>query len=179
MGWTFRKGGTRDPRAALDAHRDAAREFHAAAEALAPEGWTAAPIPGKWSPAEITEHLSLSYDAHVGELVRGLVIPVKVKGLKRIILRLTVMPRLLRTGNFPPGVRAPRGVVPAGPGGDRPTVLRRFADCAAAFEAAMRAQLDAGRGRMTHPFFGGLTAWQGIRFVELHVRHHRRQLPAR
>ena len=161
----------------LDAHRSAAAAFETAVSQIPAEVWAQPAAPGKWSPAEITEHLARSYESHLTELRGGPGIRVRVKGLKLFILRWTVMPKLLRTGRFPEGVRAPSEVAPVTPAGTREAGVARFRELAATFEGEMAGRLEVGKGRITHPFFGKLTLDQALRFVELHVRHHGRQLP--
>ena len=144
------------------------------------EHWKAACAPGKWSPAEIAEHLSLTYQHLLGELRGGP--PARVKGsrLFRFVARYRFLPKLLRDGTVPPGVRAPREVRPQMPTGDRTEALERFQTLSVAFEEEITSRRAAGGGALTHPYFGALDPDRGIRFVEVHIRHHTRQLdPAR
>ena len=103
---------------------------------------------------------------------------MRVKGswLFRLGVRLKFLPRLLREGAIPPGVRAPREVRPAIPAGDREQALERFRTLAGDFEREITARKGSGGGSLTHPYFGKLDPDRGIRFVEVHIRHHTRQL---
>jgi hypothetical protein len=132
--------------------------------------------PGKWSPAELTEHLSLTYDGVLRELAGGPAIRVRFTGLKLLVVRLTVMRRFLGQGFVPPGVRAPKEVVPLNANPDRNAALVRFQARAAEFERAITPRLGDRMGRVTHPFFGRLTMAQGLRFAEVHIRHHTKQM---
>jgi hypothetical protein len=158
-------------------HREAAALFVSRAERVASERWKAAPAPGKWSPAEIAEHLSLTYAHLLGELHGGQ--PVRVRGswLFRLLARYKFLPPLLRDGTIPPGVRAPREVRPQLPSEDREAALKRFRALAVEFEGEITRRRAAGGGHLTHPYFGRLDADRGIRFVEVHIRHHTGQLP--
>jgi hypothetical protein len=140
------------------------------------EHWKAARAPGKWSPAEITEHLSLTYEHLLGELRGGP--PMRVKGswLFRFLARYRFLPKLLRDGTVPPGVRAPREVRPRIPTEDRLEALERFQALAVEFEEEITSRRASGAGALTHPYFGRLGPDRGIRFVEVHIRHHIRQL---
>ena len=133
--------------------------------------------PGKWSAAELTEHLCLTYDGVLKELGGGPGVRVRVTGFKLLVIRWLVMPRFLGKGFVPPGVRAPREVVPTHPNPDRAAALTRFRNRALEFEQAIAPRLADRKGRVTHPFFGQLTMAQGLRFVEVHLRHHTKQLP--
>jgi hypothetical protein len=161
---------------ALLAHREAVRSFAERAAALPDAAWLAAPAPGRWSPAEITEHLRLTYAGLAEELAGGPGIRVRLRGFRFLVARLYFMPRVLRSGVFPPGVRAPREVVPADANPDRNAALRAFAEQAGAFERLIEPRLSARSGGNTHPFFGRLTPEQSLRFAEIHTRHHARQI---
>jgi hypothetical protein len=162
----------------LAGHRGAVERFVASARTISPDRWAEPVSPGKWSPAEIAEHLSLTYDRILAELNGGPPVRVKVKGFKLLLLRLTVMPRFLGAGYVPPGVRAPREILPVAANPDRAQSLARFEERAAEFERVMAERLPMGKLRVTHPFFGRLTLVQGVRFVEVHLRHHTKQLPS-
>jgi hypothetical protein len=162
---------------ACAAHREAAARFVSSARQVSEESWKAARAPGKWSPAEIAEHLSLSYQHLLGELRGGP--PARVKGswLFRFVARYRFLPKLLRDGAIPAGVRAPREVRPQMPTGDRAEALERFQALSVEFEEEITRRRASGGGALTHPYFGALDPDRGIRFVEVHLRHHTRQLP--
>jgi hypothetical protein len=159
------------------AHQEAAAHFVSRAVDVPAEAWKAASAPGKWSPAEITEHLSLTYQHLLGELRGGP--PARVKGswLFRLVARYKFLPKLLRDGTVPPGVRAPREVRPQMPSEDRTEALARLQALGVEFEEEITRRRASGGGALTHPYFGALDPDRGIRFVEMHLRHHTRQLP--
>jgi hypothetical protein len=163
----------------LEGHRNAVERFLGALEAVPDARWGEPAAPGKWSAPQIAEHLSLTYDGIIAELRGGPGIRVRVKGLKRIMIRLLVMPAFLREGKIPPGVRTPKEAAPGHGNPDRDAVRARFAAGAEEFERVMAARMVAGRGpgRVTHPFFGSLSLAQGLRFIEVHIRHHTKQVP--
>lgn len=162
----------------LPGHRDAVEIFLDRADAVPAARWAEPRAPGKWSPAELTEHLSLTYDGVLQELLGGVGVRVRVKGFRRLMIRWLVMPRFLNHGFVPAGVRAPREVVPAGVSPDKAAGLDRFRGRARDFEQAIAPLLHDRQRRVTHPFFGPLTMAQGLRFVEVHLRHHTKQLPS-
>jgi hypothetical protein len=163
--------------AALAAHQEAAAAFVSRAHAVPAAQWKSALVPGKWSPAEIAEHLSLTYEHLIVELRGGKGIRVKGSWLFRLAARVKFLPPLIRDGTIPPGVRAPREVRPAMPAEDRAAALERFRSLAIEFDHELTARRASGRGSLTHPYFGKLGPDRGIRFVEVHIRHHTRQLP--
>jgi len=168
-----RSARTRD---ALLAHSEAVRCFRERAAGVPDAAWMAEPAPGRWSPAQLTEHLRMTYGGLAGELAGGPGIRVRLKGFRLLVARLYFMPRLLKSGVFPPGVRAPKEVVPANPNPDREAALLGFAEQAGVFERLIEPRLSARSGGNTHPFFGRLTPEQSLRFAEIHTRHHARQI---
>jgi len=153
------------------------RSYLSRAGSLPESSWVEPRAPGKWSRAELTQHLILTYEGLVAELSGGPGIRVRFKGVKLLALRLFVLPRFLRRGVFPPGVRSPKEVAPSGGDPDRAAAIGRLEASCLAFEEAIAAGAARGNGRITHPFFGPLSLGQGVRFAEVHLRHHTRQLP--
>src|SRR5688572_26073682 len=138
---------------ACAAHREAAGRFVSRAGEVPEQHWKAARAPGKWSPAEIAEHLSLTYRHLLGELRGGP--PARVKGswLFRFVARHRFLPKLLRDGTLPPGVRAPREVRPQMPTEDRTAALERFRALSVEFEQEITSRRASGGGVLTHPYF--------------------------
>jgi len=162
----------------VQAHAAAVGRFIAAARSVPDPAWRAAPAPGKWSPAEITMHLVLTYHHLLGEQEGTLVIRVLPSPWKAWLLRRTILPRLLGGQPFPAGVRAPREVRPGAELPDVEPATRALEAATTGFEAAAGRNFHRGVGRATHPFFGPLQLPQMLRFAELHADHHRRQILA-
>lgn len=167
----------RDWSAACAAHRESVERFVSAAGRLAAPRWTAEPAPGKWSPAQIAEHLSLTYERLLAELRGGAPMRRRGRWYTRLLARYWFLPAVLRTGRIPSGVPSPREVRPQPTEATRSDALLRFRSLASEFEREITARRSAGGVTLTHPYFGALTAEQSIRFVEVHIRHHSRQLP--
>jgi len=158
---------------ALAASRDAAERLIADAEATA---WATAPAPGKWSPSQIVEHVARSFDGSA-QMAAGLPsafpkLPAVIHPLLRIMFR-----RIVRTAWFPKG-RTTKAMNPlAGP--STPADGRtRLAEAHGRFEVACR-DLAVRGAPMRTTMFGPVPVEEFVRFVELHTRHHGRQLGAR
>jgi DinB superfamily len=162
---------------ALARHRDAVAAFLASAAATEPDAWTRPASEGKWSPAQIAEHLRLAVEAVKRELDRGPGMKLRLSAWKRFLLRRTVLPKLLKTGHFPRGVRAPREIQPTLPPDSREEALRRLEAAASELETRCRAHPHAATLRLLHPYFGALPASDLIRILAWHTLHHRSQLP--
>jgi hypothetical protein len=162
---------------ALARHRGAVAAFVASAAATDSDAWTRPTAPGKWSPAQVTEHLLLAVLAVQAELQQRSPMRFVLPAWKRFLLRRAVLPRLLATGRFPAGARAPREIRPSLPTISQEEALRRLESAAAEFDAACRQAPRLEKRRLGHPYFGALPATDLIRILAWHTLHHRVQLP--
>lgn len=168
--------GAGDLRDEIEAHRRALRDFIATAEAIAPAAWNAPAAGGKWSPAQVAEHLRLSYATSRAELAGRPGFRVRTTWWQRRIGRLLHLPRILAAGRFPAGVPAVREIRPGEGPFDRRELLAAFRDEGERFLADAAAAAGDRRATITHPFLGSLTLRQGVRFLAQHVRHHHAQI---
>lgn len=159
------------------AHREAVRAFLSAARAVADRGWEQPLATGKWTPAQVAEHLRLTYDALLRETETGAPqLRRRVPWWMQPLLRWKFLGIVLDDGHMPPGARAPREIAP-GPGPfDRAHTLAEVERLAAAWEVAFDAREARGGGTLTHHVFGRLRAGDAARFVVVHTAHHARQL---
>lgn len=163
--------------AALEAHRAALAAFVQRARRVPAAQWEVPRASGKWSPAEITEHLRLSTEKLREEAEGSSSMRLVLPAWKRLLLRLTVLPRILRSGRFPRGAPAPREVRPVSPGLPRDEALGRFEREIARLEAACGATPANGRRLLGHPYFGKISLTRFHRLLAVHALHHREQLP--
>ena len=161
-------------RAAAD-HRAAIEEVARILESHDPEFWTAPREPGKWSPAEIAQHLALSYEPALAELDGGRGYAVRLAWWTRTALRVFMVPRIL-AGKFPKGAPAPRESRPQDGASSPAEGARLLREKAALFESRLDEAHAARRARVTHPYFGKLTAPQILKVLAAHAAHHRDQL---
>ena len=155
----------------LAAARAALDELIRAADACAGV-WAIPAAPGKWSPAQVVEHVARSFEAGALDLVgkrSGLVnLPAPV----RFVARKLLFERVLARGRFPRaktnGAMDPvAGSASPAEAADRlDGVWRRFADACAA------ASGDLARSRV----FGNVPIAAYVQFHELHARHHTAQM---
>ncbi len=134
---------------------------------------------GKWSPAQILEHLMLSYTATTKGLLRATQSGIVEPGSRTLKHRAKCI-YVLGLGRFPAGVEAPKQTMPTGGLGEEP--LRRFNDALVAMDSTLvDVERRFGRGVqiLLHPVLGPLTAQQWRRFHQVHGRHHLKQVAAR
>lgn len=164
--------------AARAEHRAALEAYAAAVRALDEGGWTRPIAEGKWTPAEITEHLALTYRAFLQELSGGEAMRMKVRGIKLRLLRWLLLPHMLFHRTFPKGAVAPREVRPEGGGADHEAALAGLLELGERCEAAIEQARHRPGAVVTHPYFGGIPVVRAWRFGAVHLEHHTRQLRA-
>jgi hypothetical protein len=159
-------------------HARAVEEYRAAAETISLSAWREPPAPGKWNPAEITSHVMESYRVVCAELAGAEGMRVLGSRLQRLILRHTVLPRLLAGKPFPAGVRAPREIRPRETIEDPGVALEELVNLAERFTRELTQSAARRSVNLTHAYFGPMSARQGLRLLTVHTRHHARQLEA-
>ena len=140
--------------------------------------WQQAP-PGKWTSAQIVEHLALALElssaTFAARRAKG---PMARRGttLKEKIGKVFTF----GLGWFPPGRKAPQATTPA-PRVEAQAAEAHFRAAFAGWEAMERDLLPARRRDLfvKHPRLGDLTLEEWGRFHLVHARHHARQIRAR
>ncbi len=160
-----------------DDHQREIGRFLADAERLDDAAWMLAPAAGKWCPGQIAEHLVLSYAAMRRELAGGVGLRLRTRFWRRLLIRWRYLPMILKERRLPAGAPAVREIRPPEAPRPRTVVTADLRDQADLFEQELGRARATGGGRLTHPFFGRLSAAEALRFVAVHAAHHRAQLP--
>jgi hypothetical protein len=162
-------------------HRDLQRcqTLIASATAGLDDARAATRVDGRWSIAEIVEHLDRTFTGTSKGLERCLqagaprvtadTFPTRIRRLWVVTL-----------GRFPSGIPAPRHVVPSGEFLLSDLVARASTHLADMDVALARSVERFGADPvMDHPILGPFTAADWARFHYVHTRHHCRQIAAR
>ena len=160
--------------AAFAASREAVQQLIAAGERNGPT-FTVARASGKWSPAQIVEHVARSLEESANmAAARPSKFP-RLPGLVQPVVRALLFKRVLRNSTFPKA-RTNKAMDPTD-GPATPTDGRKRLEAAhRSFEEACR-QAASGTGRMPTTIFGTVAVEDYVRFMELHTRHHCGQMP--
>jgi hypothetical protein len=153
----------------LAAARTAIDVFLSAADGCS-EVWGEPVSPGKWSPAQILEHVARSIedsakDMH-GQPSRMMNIPAPLRFLPRLLFRKALRRSALFKAKTNRAMNPEAG--PANPAEGRARMERAWQE----FEAGRRSLAGPARSRI----FGRVPAEEYVRFQTLHVRHHLSQL---
>ena len=143
-------------------------------------GMTAADLerhpPGKWSSADILEHLSLTFEGTRRNLQKCLDTGTRRATRPALRQRLAVL-IVVELGRFPGAAEAPARTHPKGlPGEAALEAIRR--NLAAMDRVMTECEARFGkRGKIAdHPILGALSLGQWRRFHRAHTRHHLRQI---
>jgi hypothetical protein len=133
-------------------------------------------VDGRWSIAEIVEHLDRTYSGTVKGLERCLAAGAPRVSSPTLKSRARTFV-VVSLGMFPTGIPAPKHVVPTG-ALLLSEVLARARGNLEALDVATRAAVDRfGHGPlMDHPILGPFTPVQWLRFHRVHTRHHQKQM---
>lgn len=131
---------------------------------------------GKWSAAQVLEHLYLTYAGSVKGFERCL---QEGRPLARSVTFKERLATVLVTelGYFPEGRKAPERTVPRGMAAEE--VVKAIGEKLAVMDEIIT-QCETRFGRSTrildHPVLGPLTARQWRKFHWVHARHHMKQI---
>jgi len=163
--------------ALLAANRSAVDELIAVTERAQPN-WNTPRAPGKWSPAEVAEHVARSLEEGAN-VVAGR--PTKLPTLPSFIRPVAgfMLRRIVRSGRFPKaktnGAMNPARTSPTIPGSSA-EAKARLHSALATFERECHARAASGQP-IESPAFGTVAVEDYARFTELHTRHHTKQIP--
>lgn len=133
--------------------------------------------PGKWSAAEILEHLTLTFLGTAKGMHRVAQSGANGAGKVTLKQRMSVFV-VTRLGYFPSGRKSPEMVDPKS--SEPTTAVARIVEALTSMDAVLR-DIEAKIGRkakVPHPILGPLTIRQWKQFHRIHTRHHMKQIDA-
>ena len=132
---------------------------------------------GKWSPAEILEHLSLTFEQTAKGMKRCLEAGKNLGDQPTMKQRLFHM-IVLDLRHFPKGRKSPPTVAPKGQMGGLEALTKIRANLLAMDQtlSECRKKLDTSGRLANHPVLGPLTNEQWCTFHCVHTKHHMKQI---
>ena len=163
-----------DVSAVIVANREAVNELVAASERCGAV-WTTPRAPGKWSPSQIVEHVARSIEESANMMAGAPTKFVTLPFFLRPVARTLLFKRVLRTGGFPKAKTNKAMDPQSGPA--TPAHARtRLEGALVRFDRELRARAQAS-DTVTSGAFGTVPVVDYARFIEIHTRHHRKQMP--
>ena len=154
------------------------REAERLTDEMSQADWHHAP-PGKWSCAQIFEHLLLSYTATTKGTLKAMEIGKPLGGRPTLRDRISTF-YVAGLGLLPSGRMAPKQTTPKE--GIGLESLRQFNDALVAMDATLtdaEKRFGTRVKLLDHPILGPLTAKEWRRFHRTHARHHLKQIARR
>ena len=162
-----------DINAALVASKEAVDRLIEKGEGTGP-GWTAPRAPGKWSPSQIVEHVARSLEESANVAAgRPSKFP-KLPALIHPVVRSLLFRRVLKNAAFPKA-KTNKAMDPASGPATPAEGRARLETAHRQFDEACR-QLASHGERMRTTMFGAVPVEDYVRFMELHARHHSKQI---
>lgn len=156
-------------------NRDAVTNFIAAAHAVQASLWETPRAPGKWSPRQVTEHVTLAYELSRAALHGTFPGRAAPRFLRPLIRKFFLNP-VLKAGRFGKGTTAPGPFRPTTTASGVEPLTARLRAAAIAFESDLLAGERSGGTTVNHPFFGTIPVDEYLRLQVIHTRHHQAQL---
>jgi hypothetical protein len=154
------------------------QELEDAIAGASPSALAQAPA-GKWSAAQILEHLFLTYKNTNRGMAKCLETGAPLATRAALKQRLATL-LVVNLGYMPAGRKAPERATPRGmsPQEVQPAIAPELQRMASGLDDCER-RFGARTKIMDHPFLGPLTAEEWRRFHWVHGRHHARQIRER
>jgi hypothetical protein len=163
-----------DLNTSLAGTRAAATDLLAASDRAA-ASWSTPRAPGKWSPSQVVEHVARIMDESTNVVAGNPSKFPKLPFFLRPILRMFFFRRTLRKNEFPK-MKAIAAFDPASGSATPSEAHVRLEASVMRFDQACRARAASGQD-VKSTIFGAVPVAEFARFQELHIRHHRSQLP--
>jgi hypothetical protein len=163
---------------AMAHNRGAVEDFIARAREVDVSGWTVPRAEGAWSPAQIVEHLALTYEFNRAMVMGNSNVTGFPRFLRPLVRRL-VVDSTLKAGRFTRKGRSPAIFRPSATPAPQADLIARLRAAMASFEAGIRSSHPEGRRTINHPYFGAVPMINYLELQAIHTRHHRAQLPGR
>ena len=157
-------------------NQKAVAQFLATARNVPPEKWEQPVAAGKWTPAQIVDHIAVTTEVAL-KAINGDPAMGSIPKFLRFIPRKLGFDPTIKKGRFPEKQRGPAVFAPSTANPSYEASVEKLNRALAALETHVRGVMAKGQHSFEHSFFGRVSIPDYIRFGTLHVQHHERQLP--
>ena len=157
-------------------NRKATDHFLATARKVPAAKWAQPVAPGKWSPAQIVDHIAVTTEVAL-KAINGDPSMGSIPKFLRFLPRKLGFDPTIKKGRFPEKQRGPKVFAPSPDHPAYEASAAKIERAITALESHVRTVLAAGTHSFEHSFFGRIAIIDYIRFGTLHTEHHERQLP--
>lgn len=165
--------------AAIEKHRAVIADYVQTASRIDEQVWRLPVEAEKWTPAQITDHLILTYQTLIEQIGGGRGLKMQYNFVLRQILRLAILPKIYRTRQLPRGAKAPPEILPQDSKMARQAALEKLEKLCGEFENEILSRRADKKLRISHHVFGAIKPLKAIDFIAIHTEHHTRQLPGK
>ena len=157
-------------------NRKATEHFLATARSVAKEKWEQPVAAGKWSPAQIVDHIAVTTEVAL-KAINGDPSMGSIPKFLRFIPRKLGFDPTIKKGRFPEKQRGPAIFAPSAGHPTYEASVAKLERAMVALESHVRNLMAQNKHSFEHTFFGRVSIPDYIRFGTLHTEHHQRQLP--
>ncbi len=157
-------------------NRKATEHFLATARNVAKAKWEQPVAEGKWSPAQIVDHIAVTTEVAL-KAINGDPSMGSIPKFLRFIPRKLGFDPTIKKGRFPEKQRGPAIFAPSKDHPAYETSATKLERAMVALETHVRNLMAHNQHSFEHTFFGHVSIADYIRFGTLHTEHHERQLP--
>lgn len=157
-------------------NRRATDQFLRTAGQVPPAHWAQPVSPGKWSPAQIVDHIAVTTEVAL-KAINGDPSMGSIPKFLRFLPRKLGFDPVIKKGRFPEKQRGPAVFAPSTGHPSYDVSVERLNKAIAALETHVRGLMAQNQHSFEHSFFGRVSIADYIRFGTLHTQHHERQLP--
>jgi hypothetical protein len=157
-------------------NRKATEQFLTTARNVPTGKWEQPVAPGKWSPAQIVDHIAVTTEVAL-KAINGDPSMGSFPKFLRFIPRKLGFDPTIKKGRFPEKQRGPAVFAPSTGQPSYEASVEKLHRAIAALETNVQGRMAKGEYAFEHSFFGRVSIPDYIRFGTLHTQHHERQLP--
>jgi hypothetical protein len=139
------------------------------------QSWKNPISPNKWSSAQTTEHVALSFEQTL-RMLNGEDIGFSIPAPGRFLAKFLFLKPALRTGSFRFKLKAPPAFEPKSVNLSSQALTERLQRSVESLSSEFSRRTSSGEQSFHHPLFGKILFQDSLKLLRIHAEHHLRQL---